>query len=109
MKIVLLYFEGCPNAEPTRALVERILAEEGLAAELQRIEINDLETARAWRFLGSPTVQVNGVDIEPARRTDANYALACRVYATQQGAVGVPPADRIRAALRSGIGASSRE
>jgi len=103
MKIDVLYFEGCPNAEPTRALVERVLTEEGLTADVQMVEINDLETAQARRFLGSPTVHVNGVDIESARRADTNYAMACRIYETPEGAVGIPPADVLRAALCSGV------
>jgi hypothetical protein len=101
-KIDILYFEGCPNSAPTRALVEQVLAEEGLTADVRMVAINDLETAQARRFFGSPTVQVNSVDIEPARRADTNYAMACRVYPTPEGSSGIPPAEMICAALRSG-------
>lgn len=101
IKIDILYFEGCPNSAPTRALVEQVLAEEGVAANVQMVEVNDPATAQARRFFGSPTVQVNGVDIEPARRTDTYYAVACRVYQTPEGSSGVPPIEMIRCALRS--------
>ncbi len=102
MKVEILYFEGCPGAEPTRTLVERVLAEEGrTAARVEMVEINDPETARARRFLGSPTVQIEGVDIEPARRADTGYALACRTYQAAERRSGVPPAEIVRAAIRS--------
>ena len=51
MKIEILYFEGCPGAEPTRALVERVLTEERGVAAVEMIEINDPEMARARQFL----------------------------------------------------------
>jgi hypothetical protein len=103
MHIDILYFEGCPNGEPARVLVERILSEERLIADVTMVEIDDMEAVQAHRFFGSPTIQVNGVDIEPARRADTHYAMACRIYEAPEGASGVPPADMIRAALRSGV------
>lgn len=99
MTIEILYFADCPGAEPSRALVLNMLEHEGLTATVEMVAINDPETARAGRFLGSPTVQVNGVDIEPARRADTSYALACRTYPAAQGRSGVPPAEMIRAAI----------
>ena len=41
MKIEILYFEACPGAEPTRALVERVLAEEGRSMAVEIVEITD--------------------------------------------------------------------
>ncbi len=101
MDIKVLTLEGCPNREPTRALVERVLAEEGITAYVRMVEISDLNTARACRFLGSPSLQVNGADIETARDDEANYAMACRIYRTPEGASGVPSEEMIRAALRA--------
>ena len=101
MEIRILHFEGCPNDAPTRELVEQLLAEETLPAVVQMVPVETPEAAQEHRFLGSPTVQIDGVDIEPKRRKDTNYALSCRTYNTQEGRQGVPPAEMVRAALRA--------
>lgn len=76
MKIHVLYFEGCPNHEPTVALVREVVAGLDLSAEVEEIEVNTQTDAERLRFLGSPTVQVNGVDMEPSARERTNYALS---------------------------------
>ena len=64
-QVEILYFEGCPNYEPARALVERLARELDLEPEIELIEVADPEAAVALRFLGSPTVRVEGT----SRRT----------------------------------------
>lgn len=100
MDIKILHFEGCPNDKPTRDLVEHILAEEKLPAMVEMVPVETPEAAQAHRFLGSPSVQVDGVDIDPSRRGETEYALSCRTYNTPKGRSGVPPEEMIRAALR---------
>ena len=80
MNIQVLYFEGCPNHEPTVSLVREVVANWELNAQVEEIEVNTQADAERLRFLGSPTVQVNGVDIEPSAREQTNYALSCRMY-----------------------------
>jgi len=99
--IELLYFEGCPSAAETEALLRRVLAEEGCAAPLTKSAVETPEQAAATRFLGSPTVRVNGRDIEPARADEPGGAFSCRIYHTENGRSGVPPVELIRAAVRS--------
>ena len=65
MKIEVLYFENCPNHVPTLERIHQVLREEGCDAEVREVLVPDVETARNVRFLGSPTVRVNGIDIEP--------------------------------------------
>jgi len=48
------------------------------------------------RFLGSPTVQAEGVDIEPAARERADFAMSCRVYSTPDG---LPSEDMLLTAM----------
>lgn len=95
MKIQILYFAGCPHNESTLELLRRIAGERGVDLEIERIEIRNHDDASRLRFLGSPTVQVNGVDIEPAARTRRDYAVSCRVY----GSSGTPSRRLIEAAL----------
>ena len=80
MTIEVLYFEGCPNHQPTVDRVREILGRLGLDEEVVELEIQGPEDARHLRFLGSPSVRVNGVDIEPAACTRTDYGFACRTY-----------------------------
>lgn len=63
--VEVLTFEGCPHAEPALELVKRVLADSGAGATVRRVDVPDAEAAAAERFLGSPTIRVNGRDIEP--------------------------------------------
>ena len=65
MKIELLTFEGCPNAQSARELVERVVAQSRVKAEIAYVDVPDPEAAERLRFLGSPTIRVDGRDIEP--------------------------------------------
>ena len=99
VKIELLYFDGCPNYEPTKRLVEEILTAEGLKADIQEIPVNSGEEALALRFPGSPTVRVNGRDIEPGAENKSGFGLQCRVYREGNRILGVPPRRLLTAAL----------
>ncbi len=62
------------------------------------VEIKSEEDARRYHFLGSPSVQVNGLDIEKERRNDPPV-FGCRMYKTEEGYSGVFPRERLEAAL----------
>jgi hypothetical protein len=95
MKIEVLYFDGCPNHLPAAQRVRAILRQEGVSGEVSEIEVKDESAAKALAFPGSPTIRVNGVDIEPAARGAANIGFACRRYPG-----GLPSEDMIRTAVR---------
>ncbi len=95
----MLTFEGCPHAEPALELVRRVVAESGSGATVRRVDIPDSEAAAAQRFLGSPTIRVNGHDIEPGAADRADYVLSCRVYRTNAGITGAPDERWLREAL----------
>ncbi len=100
MKIELLTFPGCPNAEATQKLLQDVLHDLGIREKVAPVEVENEEAARRFNFLGSPSVHVNGEDIEPARRGDSP-AFSCRIYRDQGGrATGVPPRQLVEAALR---------
>ena len=90
MKIEVLTFEGCPNAEAARGLVERVVADSGVKAEVAYVDVPDPEAAERLRFLGSPTIRVDGRDIEPGADERTDFVLACRIYRTEHGTAGVP-------------------
>ncbi|MGH2921478.1 MAG: DF family (seleno)protein [Gaiellaceae bacterium] len=97
--VEILYFDGCPNHEGARALVERVAAELELAPEIRLVNVPDPETAERLRFPGSPTVRVGGRDVEPAGETRSRYMLACRIYRIERGTAAQPPEAWVRDAL----------
>ena len=97
--VEILYFDGCPNYEAARAMVERVSGALGLEAELRLVNVPDEKTARRLRFLGSPTIRVAGRDVDPQAREREEYALSCRVYRTASGFAGQPEERWVRDAL----------
>jgi hypothetical protein len=98
-RVDILYFEGCPNYEPAQALVERLARELDVAPEIELVEVVDPEAAVALRFLGSPTVRVNGVDVEPGAEERRDFAFSCRIYRREGGASEQPEENWVRDAL----------
>ena len=100
--VEVLTFEGCPHAEPALALAERVVAESGVEATVRRVDIADASAAVEHRFLGSPTIRVNGVDVEPGANERHEYVLACRIYRTSTGgSEGEPDEHWLRSALEA--------
>ncbi len=99
--VEVLYFDGCPNHSAAQALVERVSAEVGVSVELKLVNVADPDTAARERFLGSPSIRVDGHDIEPGAEARTDFVLACRVYRTEEGASGQPDERWLRDALRN--------
>jgi hypothetical protein len=68
LNVVVLYNEGCPATSKTVELIEECIYELGLHVELRKVLVKTREEAKEKRFLGSPTVQINGIDIDPTAR-----------------------------------------
>jgi hypothetical protein len=100
MKIEVLYFEGCPNHRPAVARVQEALEQEGISAEVVEVNISDVSAAQELGFLGSPSIRVNGMDVEPAARSARAYGVMCRTYIVDQRREGLPSREVVRQALR---------
>jgi hypothetical protein len=101
MLVEILYFDGCPNYRAARELVERVSGEIGVSTEIRMVEVPDVEAAVRLRFLGSPTVRVEGRDVEPGADVRNQFVLACRVYRIESGLSGLPDERWFRDALNS--------
>jgi hypothetical protein len=97
--VELLYFDGCPNLEAVHALVQRVAVDAGITPDLRLVKVSSRNVERL-RFLGSPTVRVNGHDVEPGADERTTFMLACRVYETPSGLSGQPATEWLRAALK---------
>jgi len=88
--IEILYFDGCPNHEQLVEHLPSLLQADGITANIELRRITDEETAVAERFLGSPTIRVNGRDVEPDAAEREDYGMKCRMYRTETGLTGTP-------------------
>jgi hypothetical protein len=81
------------------------LAEElELEPEIRLVDVPGAEEVARSRFLGSPTVRVNGRDVEPGADERRDFSFSCRVCPSEQGSAGWPHEDWIRDALRKANG-----
>lgn len=105
MRIDVMTFEGCLSGDATWNLVRSVNSELNVPfADVRRIEVTDPEAAERYRFLGSPSVHVNGEDIELARRSEDCYAITCRIYRSPDGTVsGLPPLTMLRAVIQEAL------
>lgn len=66
--VVVLHNKGCPATPKTIELVKECIRESGVKVDFRTVLVATREEAESWRFLGSPTVQVDGIDIDPSAR-----------------------------------------
>jgi hypothetical protein len=100
MEVRLRYFEGCPHWRIMHERLREALRQDGLADVepiLERVETDD--DAQRLRFIGSPTILINGHD--PFAGDEAPFGLTCRVYQTPVGLAGSPTPEQLREALRA--------
>lgn len=88
--VEVLYFEGCPNHEALVPHLEQLLRSAQLPPHIALRRIDDDEAACRDRFLGSPTVRVNGRDVEPGAEERDDFGLKCRLYRVRSGLRGAP-------------------
>lgn len=96
VRIRILHVDGCRHLESTLELVRSVLVREGARATVEVIEVKSGPEAVRLRFLGSPTVQIDGVDVEPTARTRSDFGMACRLY----GGSGLPSHGMMAAAMQ---------
>jgi hypothetical protein len=114
-RVEILYFDGCPTWQRAAEMVRTVLCERGQDADVRVVRVESVEDARRLRFLGSPTIRIDGRDVEPtvaqgvepsrdarSLRACGQFGLQCRLYHDGERFLGVPPADWIRAALDAG-------
>ncbi len=88
--IELLFFDGCPNHDRLLAHLPELLGTFASPADVQLVRITSDDEAQAQRFLGSPTLRVDGSDVEPGADERTDFGLKCRLYPTAQGLSGMP-------------------
>jgi hypothetical protein len=98
--VEVLAFPGCPNRDGAIALAERVCAELGSNAAIQVRDITDQQAADQARSLGSPTIRVDGRDVEPGAEHCVEYLHTCRLYEGEHSLRGLPEEAWVRQALQ---------
>jgi hypothetical protein len=99
VRIEFLFWDGCPSSAEAKELLEEVLAQRGIDAPVEMHEVRTQDDAEALAFPGSPTIRIDGRDVDPSGAT-ARPALNCRIYYLPDGRVSpVPTRDQLEAAL----------
>lgn len=81
MKIEVLFSPGCPHYVAAIESIHEILAETGIAAQIELVPVETEDEARQLKLIGSPTVRVDGLDVETYVSFAAkDFGLRCRQY-----------------------------
>ena len=100
LKIEFLYWEDCPSHPQAWSLLQETLAEQGVESPVEQIQVVTEEDAERLAFPGSPTIRVNGADIDPEGAALMGTALTCRVYRLEDGRFSpLPSKETIKQAL----------
>jgi hypothetical protein len=99
VEIEFLFWDGCPSNPEARQLLDDVLDAQGLDAEVKVLEVYTQAEAEELRFPGSPTIRVDGKDVDPDSAS-AGPALNCRIYRKPDGRPSpVPTREQLEAAL----------
>jgi hypothetical protein len=109
-EVELLWWEECPSWKRTLEMLRAAMADAGLDPDSVRVrEIDTEEAAERESFVGSPTIRIDGTDIQPPGE-DEPVGLACRVFRRRDGGVSpLPDPDDLRDALAGVADSAGRD
>jgi hypothetical protein len=101
-QVELLYWDGCPSHPRALSELRAAMAEAGLDPDTVLVrEIDTDQRASRERFVGSPTIRIDGADVQPPA-DDEPVGLTCRVYRARDGRIlPVPDPGDVRDALEA--------
>ena|SRR2546422_10114707 len=90
MRVELLFWDGCPSHGKALRELQQVLRESGHdpGAVIVR-EIKTDDDAASEGFVGSPTIRIDGTDVQPL--ADEPTGLTCRVYHRRDGRISPTP------------------
>jgi hypothetical protein len=100
-EVELLWFSDCPNHATARGMLAEVIAELVPGTPIRDLDATDPVTADRLRFPGSPTIRVDGRDVDPSYVDPGDYTPRCRLYRTDSGLQGLPERRWIEDALRA--------
>jgi hypothetical protein len=98
--VELLYIEADPTYMTARQNLVEVLNEDAFETTIQMIAVGSMADARLLGFAGSPTIRIDGVDIDPTGAQ--GISLGRRIYPGSLD--GVPDKRLIREAVERARG-----
>lgn len=96
MKIQLLHTADCHAWKDSLSVLEDALKTKGLEVKYEVILIETEDQAKLYKFIGSPTILIAGVDVDPMARNVTTYSVSsCRPYFYQGKTYDFPPKEMI--------------
>jgi hypothetical protein len=107
-RVELLFWDGCPSHPQALADLRAAMDELGLDPDTVLVrEVDTDQRAERERFVGSPTIRIDGEDVDPPG--DEPVGLTCRVYRLADGRYSpVPDPATVRAALQNAMTRSTQ-
>lgn len=123
MRVQILYILDCPWCVKTKKIVKESLEELGVKAKVEEILIDTNNKAKKYKFVGSPTVRLNGVDIQKkvskekclpceelaehvkgkTKFVKQECGCGCRIYFYKGKQYPYPPKEMIKEAIKKSI------
>ena len=93
MRIELLYFDGCPSYQTLLPRLQALLEREGITDAVELRQVESFDAAEAERFLGSPTVRIEGedIDLDAATRSPMTSSWSSRSTPSNRSRSLFPP------------------
>jgi hypothetical protein len=103
-RVELLFWDGCPSHPQALDDLRAAMAELGLDPDTVLVrEVDTDRDAEREGFVGSPTIRVDGADVDPPPG-DEPVGLTCRVYRLRDGRFSpTPDPEAVRAALSNAL------
>lgn len=96
--------ESDENEAELRALVDQAVTETEVDdAEVKVVRVRTDDDAKVERCIGSPTIRINGYDVEYAEREPPETSSGARFYSTSEGWLQMPTVGMVRFAIREGL------
>ncbi len=101
--VEFLWWEGCPSSDDALSMLREEMSARGLDPDSIAVrEVSTDAEALRERFAGSPTIRVDGRDVQPT--SDDELGLSCRVYRLRDGRISpVPDRADVRETLEQAI------
>ena len=101
MNILFLHTTDCHVWKDSLTVLKEVLKEVGVDEKVEEITVASQEEAERYKFLGSPTILIDGIDLDPKARNVTNYTVAsCRSYVYDNKFYEYPPKKMIIESLK---------
>ena len=102
-EVEMLWFRDCANYPAARGMLAEVIDELARGTPIREVDATDPVIAERVRFPGSPTIRVDGRDVDPTFVDPGDYTPRCRLYRTDAGLRGLPDRRWIEDALLTSI------